>query len=67
MLDTEGVESATEVIVMGNEAQVEQSLRGFASGGATDFMAQPFPVGNDPEESVARTWACLKNLVGKIG
>ena len=66
LLDIEGVEGAADVAVVGNEAQVEQQLRAFASAGATDFLASIFPVGDDADGSIARTWALLKGLNGKL-
>jgi hypothetical protein len=41
-------------------------LRAFASAGATDFLASNFPVGDDADASIARTWALLKSLNGKL-
>jgi len=66
LLDIEGVEGPSEVAVLGNEAQVEQQLRAFASAGATEFMASILPVGEDAEGSVARTRSLLGSLVGKL-
>ena len=66
LLDIEGVEGPSEVAVIGNEAQVEQQLRGFASAGATEFMASILPVDQDAEESAARTGSLLGSLVGKL-
>ena len=66
MLDIEGVEGPSEVAVVGNESQVEQQLRSFASAGATDFVASVLPVDEDHEESASRTWQLLQSLVGKL-
>ena len=66
LLDIEGVEGAADVAVVGNEAQVEQQLRAFASAGATDFLASVFPVGDDADGSIARTWTLLKSLNGNL-
>jgi alkanesulfonate monooxygenase SsuD/methylene tetrahydromethanopterin reductase-like flavin-dependent oxidoreductase (luciferase family) len=66
LLDIEGVEGPSEVAVVGNESQVEQQVRGFASAGATDFMGSILPVGEDPEASVTRTRELLRSLVGKL-
>ena len=66
LLDIEGVEGPSEVAVVGNEAQVEQQLRAFASAGATEFMASILPVGEDSEGSIARTTSLLGSLVGKL-
>ncbi len=66
MLDIEEVEGPSEVTVVGNEAQVEQQLRDFASAGATDFVASILPVDHDREASFSRSWELLRGLVGKI-
>ena len=66
MLDIEGVEGPSEVAVVGNESQVEEQLRAFASAGTTDFIASILPVGESHEESVSRTWQLLRSLVGKL-
>ena len=52
----------SEVAVVGNEAEVERQIRAFADAGATEFVANVFPVG-DADASVARTQALLKSLV----
>ena len=66
MLDIEEVEGPSEVAVVGNEAQVEEQLRGFASAGATDFIASVLPVGETHNESASRTRQLLQSLVGKL-
>jgi len=66
MLHIEGVESPAEMAVIGDEAEVEEKLRGFAAAGATEIAAQIYPVGLDPVASVARSRALLKHLVGRI-
>ena len=66
MLDLEGVESAADVAIIGDEKAVEAQLRALATAGATDLLASIFPAGSDAEGSVARTRALLKGLVGKI-
>ncbi len=66
LLDIEGVEGPSEVTVVGDELHVEQQLKAFASAGATEFMASVMPVGNDAQESVARTKRLLASLVGKL-
>jgi alkanesulfonate monooxygenase SsuD/methylene tetrahydromethanopterin reductase-like flavin-dependent oxidoreductase (luciferase family) len=54
------------VAIIGDERAVEAQLRGLAAAGATDFLASMFPAGDDAEDSVARTRALLKRLVGSI-
>jgi F420-dependent oxidoreductase-like protein len=66
MLNKEGVSGPAEVAVVGNEAQVEDQIRGIASAGATDFLAAVFPAGADAAASMARTQALLKSLIGKV-
>lgn len=66
ILDIEGAEGPSEVSVIGTEAEVERQLREFAGAGATDFIASVLPVGDDPRGSVDRTWALLRDLVGRI-
>lgn len=66
MLDIEGVEAPEDVVIVGNEEEVEDKLRRIADAGATDLLAATFPVGDDEKASVARTRSLLKSLVGKI-
>ena len=63
ILDVEEVEGPSEVAVVGNEAQVERQIRAFADAGATEFIANIFPVGDDAQASVARTRTLLQSLV----
>ena len=65
VLDIEGVEGPSEVAVVGNENSLQRQLEQFAAGGATDFIANIFTVGDDGE-SGARTYAALKDLVGRV-
>ncbi len=66
MLDKEGASGPADVAIVGNEAAVEQQIRAVASAGATDFLAPVFPAGPNMSESIARTRALLKSLVGKV-
>jgi F420-dependent oxidoreductase-like protein len=66
MLDKEGVAGPADVAIVGDESSVERQLRDLASAGATDYFAPAFPVGDDPQASLARTYALVKSLVGKI-
>ena len=66
MLDIEGAEGPEEVVVVGNEEQVEQQLHALAQAGATDLLAMSFTADVDEEASSARTRALLKSLVGKV-
>ncbi len=66
MLDIEDVAGPADVAVVGNESQVEAQLRALADAGTTDFLASIFPVGDDADASITRTWNLLKELQGKI-
>ena len=66
ILDIEGVEGPSEVAVVGDEASLCRQLEEFAAAGATDFIANIFDAGNGGE-STARTYAALRDLVGRIG
>jgi 5,10-methylenetetrahydromethanopterin reductase len=66
VLGIEGAGGPADVAIVGNEAEVEKQIRGLASAGTTDFLAASFPVGDDPKESLARTRACIKGLIGKV-
>ncbi len=66
MLDIEGVEGPSEVVLIGNEDQVTEQLKAYADAGATDFLASVFPVGQDEGVSLARSNDLLKSLVGKL-
>jgi alkanesulfonate monooxygenase SsuD/methylene tetrahydromethanopterin reductase-like flavin-dependent oxidoreductase (luciferase family) len=65
VLDIEDVEGPSEVAVIGNEDSLRRQLEEFASGGATDFMANIFAREGDTETG-ARTYAALKDLVGRV-
>ena len=66
MLKIEGVAGPAELAIVGDEKQVEDQLRGIAAAGATDFLANVFPVGDDASASLGRTRALLKTLIGKL-
>lgn len=66
MLDKEGAQGPGDVAIVGSEAEVERQVRALADAGATDFSAAIFPVGEDAAASLARTFALLKGLVGKV-
>ncbi|MYC31880.1 MAG: TIGR03564 family F420-dependent LLM class oxidoreductase [Chloroflexi bacterium] len=65
ILDVEDVEGPSEVAVVGNEASLQTELEQFAEAGATDFIANIFDAGNG-QDSAARTYAALKELVGRV-
>ena len=66
MLDKEGAAGPADVAIVGDEASVEKQIRALASVGVTDFVAPIYATGADREDSVARTRALLKSLVGKV-
>jgi F420-dependent oxidoreductase-like protein len=66
VLNLEGVSGPKDIALVGNESQVEQQIRDLASAGATELLAASFPVGPDAKESLARTRALIKSLVGKV-
>ncbi|HXK33910.1 MAG TPA: TIGR03564 family F420-dependent LLM class oxidoreductase [Dehalococcoidia bacterium] len=66
MLDKEGAAGPADVAIVGSEREVERHVRDLASAGATDFFAAMFPVGSDPQASLARTRELLKSLVGRV-
>ena len=65
VLDIEGVEGPSEVAVVGNEDGLRRQLEEFSAGGATDFIANIFNIGDDGETG-ARTYAALRDLVGQV-
>jgi len=66
ILDVEGASGPEDVAVIGDEARVEEQLRGLSAAGATDFLAAPFSLSRQDAESVPRTRALLKRLLGRI-
>jgi F420-dependent oxidoreductase-like protein len=66
MLDREGAAGPADVIIAGDEADVERQIRAIADTGATDFVVWTFPVGEDAQASLDRTWSLVKGLVGKV-
>jgi F420-dependent oxidoreductase-like protein len=51
-----------EAAIVGDEAAVAAGVEGLFAAGATDVWAAPFPVGDDPSSSRARTRALLREL-----
>lgn len=66
VLDREGAAGPADVAVVGNEAEVEAQVRAIADAGATDFATWTFPVGDNAQASLDRTWSLMKGLVGKV-
>jgi len=61
MLDREGVQSATDLVVAGDETAVERDLRRLADTGVTEFIAAP--VGD--ADQVDRTLSVLGGLTSR--
>jgi F420-dependent oxidoreductase-like protein len=57
-----GISSPAEAAIVGDEAAVASQVRALFEAGATDVWAAPFPVGDDPSASRARTRALLVDL-----
>jgi 5,10-methylenetetrahydromethanopterin reductase len=66
VLDIEGVDGPQDIALVGNEEQVEAQLRELADAGATDYFAAFVKLATDDTESVPRTRALLKSLIGKV-
>ena len=66
MLNIESVDGPADIAVIGDEDEVASQIRAFAEAGTTDFLASPFPVGDEPDASLARTESLLASLIGKL-
>ena len=64
ILQAGGESTAADAAIVGDEASVTAQLRSLADAGATDIWAGIFPVGDDPEASVRRTYEVLAGLTG---
>jgi F420-dependent oxidoreductase-like protein len=62
ILERGGVAGPAEAAIVGDEAAVTVELERLVQAGATDLWAAPFPVGDDPSASRARTRALLAEL-----
>ncbi len=65
MLDREGLEGPSDVAIVGDESQVGAAIERLGVAGATDLLAVPFTVQDDPE-TVQRTRAFLARLARGI-
>lgn len=65
VVDIEGGDPG-DVVVCGNEVEVERQLRAFAAAGAYEFNAAPLAVGENTRASVQRTRELLNSLAGKL-
>lgn len=61
-LDNEGLSSAGEIAVVGNEQDVEAQIQAYFDAGATEVLASVFPAGDDSRGSFARTNELLVGL-----
>ena len=59
MLDREGAEGPADVAMVGDESAVGEQIARLREIGVSDFLASPYPVGNDPAASLERTRAVL--------
>ena len=57
-----GITGPAEAVIVGDEDSVTAQVRALFEAGATDLWAAPFPVGDDPVASRARTRALLAGL-----
>jgi F420-dependent oxidoreductase-like protein len=57
-----GISRPAEAAIVGDEDSVAAQIRALFEAGATDLWAAPFPVGDDPSASRARTRALLADL-----
>lgn len=58
MLDIEGAAGVTDVVIAGDEREVESRLQQYEDAGATEFVAVPF----GPQDQVRRTHEVLSGL-----
>jgi 5,10-methylenetetrahydromethanopterin reductase len=63
MLDREGVESPADVAIVGDRAAIGEQIAQLRSIGVTDYLAIPYPVGEDARASVEATRAVLVELL----
>jgi len=55
MLDREGAEGPADVVIVGDASALGEQLDRLRAVGTTDYLAVPFPVGEDAQESLERT------------
>ena len=61
-LDSEGLDQAGEIAVVGNENEIEAGFQAFFDAGATEVIASVYPAGTSGRESFQRTLNCLQTL-----
>ena len=64
VLDAGGYSTAVEAAIVGDEGSVTKQLQALFDAGATDVWAGAFPVGDNPEESLQRTYQALRGMLG---
>jgi F420-dependent oxidoreductase-like protein len=57
-----GIAGPAEAVIVGDEDSVTAQVRALFEAGATDLWVAPYPVGDDPAASRARTRALLASL-----
>jgi F420-dependent oxidoreductase-like protein len=62
ILQAGGKATAADAAIVGDAATVTAQLRTIAAAGATDIWAGIFPVGDDPQSSIRRTYEVLAAL-----
>ena len=67
MINRENAESPAELAAIGNEQEIEEKLREYASAGATEIAAQIFPETPGDKDSILRSRETLLGLIGRIG
>ena len=66
MLDRGEAPGPADVAAVGTETEVAEQLAAYADAGTTELIAVVYPVGPDPERSVARTMDLLAGLTGTV-
>lgn len=61
-LDSEGLDQAGEIAVVGNEQEIAEGLQEFFNAGATEVIASVYPAGDSGRASFERTFSCLADL-----
>lgn len=62
MLDLEKAGGPGDVLIAGDEIEVEQAITSLAAAGVTDLNAAIFAFGPDPQAAAGRTWRLLAEL-----
>ncbi len=66
VLDRGEAPGPADVAAVGTETEVAEQLAAYADAGTTELVAVVYPVGPDPERSVARTMDLLAGLTGTV-